>query len=175
MGKRKKRSAAKAYKPLLAADRDWDYEFLLLLERKKLQRMAKYFSAPETIKANGTTAKELSICVRLLDIVLGNERFKRIWSDEVSRHLEMRHEKDENGKWNCLEFDYNGMIPDFPKYVNLRNASRFVPSANFPNKEYESDEERKYHTEHFKIDVREAKAWHLYNIIRKYRMFGWWD
>lgn len=34
MGKQNKKGAARAYKALLANDHDWDFEFLLLLERK---------------------------------------------------------------------------------------------------------------------------------------------
>ena len=36
MGKHKKDNVVRAYKQLLQYDRDWDYEFLLLLEQKKL-------------------------------------------------------------------------------------------------------------------------------------------
>lgn len=47
MGKHKKGNVVKAYKRLLQSDRDWDYSFLLELERKKLRRMADYFSKEE--------------------------------------------------------------------------------------------------------------------------------
>ena len=175
MGKRKKRSVIRAYKALLADDHDWDYEFLLRLERKKLQRMAKYFSVSDITDANIATAKELSLCVRLLDIVLHKERFRDKWTSEAHKHLETHHEKIGDGKGYRLEFEHKGMVPDFPKYVNLSNAARFVPTANFPKAQFDSEEERKYWGEHFKDNVREAKAWHLYNIIREYKMFGWWD
>lgn len=175
MGKQKKKGAVRAYKGLLADDHDWDYEFLLLLERKKLQRMAKYFSESDITDDNITTTRELSLCVQLLDIVLHKERFRDVWTDEMHRHLEMCREKTENGKGYLLNVEIKGMIPDFPKYVNLSNAARFVPTANFPKAQHESEEEMKYRTEHFKDDLREAKAWHLYNLIREYKMFGWWD
>lgn len=137
--------------------------------------MAKYFSDSDITDANKATVRELSVCVRLLDIVLRKERFRDIWTIEMHRHLETHREKTENGKGYLLTFEYKGMVPDFPKYVNLSDASRFVPTTNFPKAQYESEEEKKYWAEHFKDDVREAKAWHLYNLIREYKMFGWWD
>ena len=37
--KKKQRSPIHAYKRLLANDHDWDYAYLIALEKKKLQRM----------------------------------------------------------------------------------------------------------------------------------------
>lgn len=87
MRKRKNQTETiRAYKNLLKADRDWDYGFLLELERKKLQRMAKYFSESEIAESDAATARELTLCVRLLDIILDKERFRDAWSDDVSKH-----------------------------------------------------------------------------------------
>lgn len=173
MRKRKNQTETiRAYKNLLKADRDWDYGFLLELERKKLQRMAKYFSESEIAESDAATARELTLCVRLLDIILDKERFRDAWSDDVSKHHRVLTEKNADGKTYTLNFEYTGMIPDFPKYVNLRNAHRFMPPASFPKPQYSSPEEEKYRHEHFKEDVRNAKAWHLYHLIREYRMFG---
>lgn len=72
MGRQKKNNVVRDYKSLLQKDKDWDYEYLLLLEQKKLRRMAIYFSKVETDRQ---VAKELTLCVRLLDIVLDNEGF----------------------------------------------------------------------------------------------------
>ena len=176
MRKRKNQSEAiRAYKALLKADRDWDYGFLLKLERKKLQRMARYFSESEIAESDAATASELTLCVRLLDIILDKERFRDTWSDEVSKHHRTHTIKNADGKTYTLSFEHTGMIPDFPKYVNLRNAHRFMPPASFPKPQSPSQEEAKYWHEHFKEDLRTAKAWHLYHLIREYRMFGWWN
>lgn len=48
------------------------------------------------------------------------------------------------------------------KYVNIRNANRFM------NTTYE------FHTI-TKDALRQVKAWYLYNKLRYYRMWGWWD
>lgn len=160
---------------LLQADCDYDYGFMLMLERKKLQRMAEYFSKADITYSDAAKAKEMSLCVRLLDIILDEEKQTNEWTAEVVCHNDICLQKDANGKTFIAELVYNGLIPDFPKYVNLRNASRFMSSAEYPKGPYESAEEQKSRTEHFKKDVREAKAWHLYNLIREYKMLKWWN
>lgn len=175
MRKRKGHNVIKAYKKLLKDDQDWDYSFLLSLERKKLQRMAECFSKEVITVNDATTAKELSLCVRLLDIVLDMEAFRDKWSDEVCKHIEYNFLKNDDGITYSLETEYKGTVPDFPVYVNIRNASRFVSPMSYPKETNVSDEEQKYWTEHFKEDVRSAKAWHLYNLIREYKMFSWWN
>ena len=40
----KKKSPIHAYKRLLAKDQDWDYAFLIALEKKKLQRMHDFLT-----------------------------------------------------------------------------------------------------------------------------------
>lgn len=175
MRKRKGNNVIKAYKKLLKNDKDWDYYYLLLLERKKLQRMAEHFSK-EVITVDDTMiAKELSLCVRLLDIVLDMEVFRDKWLDEVCKHVEHNFFKNDDGITYRIETEYKGKVPNFPKYVNIRNASRFVSPMSYPKDIYDSDEEQKYCTERFKEEVRCAKAWHLYNLIREYRMFIWWN
>lgn len=39
MGRKRKNNTVRAYKSILQKDKDWDYGFLLNLEKKKLQRM----------------------------------------------------------------------------------------------------------------------------------------
>lgn len=48
-------------------------------------------------------------------------------------------------------------------YVNSRNWKRFVSQHPEPINDYYLD------------DLRQAKALHLYNLIRTYRMRSWWD
>lgn len=175
MGKHKKGNVVKAYKRLLQSDRDWDFSFLLELERKKLRRMADYFSKEEDSVKDQQTARECTLCVRLLDIVLDREKFRDVWSDEVYKCHKVEKAKNDKGLIS-LTFDYVGMIPDFPKYVNTRNASRFTDTSHLRRvlDTAESAYEHKYWTERSKENLRSAKAWHLYNIVREYRMFGWW-
>lgn len=56
-------------------------------------------------------------------------------------------------------FNLTGKLP----YVNSRNWKRFVSRHPEPINDYYLD------------DLRQAKALHLYNLIRTYRMRSWWD
>lgn len=175
MGKHKKDNVVRAYKTLLQTDRDWDYAYLLRLEQKKLKRMAAYFAQSDITEGNKQTAKELALCVRLLDIVFGCERFTNDWSCEANSCVATHMRKLPNGKGSTLDLEYVGMAPDFPRYVNTRNAARFRSLRHFPKGSADSPCEQKYWQEHYKDELRQAKAWHLYNLTREYRMFGWWD
>ena len=48
-------------------------------------------------------------------------------------------------------------------YVNSKNWKRFISRCPIPSSDYYLD------------DLRQAKALHLYNLIRTYRMRSWWD
>lgn len=129
MRRKKKDNVVRAYKHLLQNDRDWDFCYLLFLERKKMKRMVKYFS-------------------------------------------------ESNIAEDCytMESKFKSMIPDYPKYVNTHNWKRFLSEqCSLYSMKKDNVEEEKWRYEHFKEDLRKAKAWHLYNIIREYRLFSWWD
>ncbi len=175
MGKHKKDNVVRAYKTLLQTDRDWDYAYLLRLEQKKLKRMAAYFAQSDITEDNKQTAKELTLCVRLLDIVFGCERFTNDWSHEASKCTTIVRQRTPNGKGHTINIEHTAMAPDFPRYVNTRNAARFHSLRHFPKGSADCPYEQKYWQEHRKDELRQAKAWHLYNLIREYRMFSWWD
>ncbi len=58
----KKRSPIHAYKRLLARDQDWDYAFLIALEKKKLQRMHDYFKYQGHPEVNRMAPRDIAIC-----------------------------------------------------------------------------------------------------------------
>lgn len=62
----KKRSPIHAYKRLLARDQDWDYAFLIALEKKKLQRMHDYFKYQGHPEVNRMAPRDIAICIRLI-------------------------------------------------------------------------------------------------------------
>lgn len=65
----KRRSPIHAYKRLLADDQDWDYAYLIALEKKKLQRMRDYIDSEGHYEGKELTVRELAICIRLIDIL----------------------------------------------------------------------------------------------------------
>ena len=66
--KKKRRNPIHAYKHLLAKDYDWDYGYLIALEKKKLQRMHDYFKISDIAEDNKYTTRDLGICLKLIDI-----------------------------------------------------------------------------------------------------------
>lgn len=66
MGRKRKNNTVRAYKSILQKDKDWDYGFLLNLEKKKLQRMYAYFSTSEIAYGDELVARDLRICRELL-------------------------------------------------------------------------------------------------------------
>jgi hypothetical protein len=57
--KKKRRNPIHAYKHLLAKDYDWDYGYLIALEKKKLQRMHDYFKISDIAEDNKYTTRDL--------------------------------------------------------------------------------------------------------------------
>lgn len=174
---RKKNSIVRAYKKLLEKDRDWDYGFLLALERKKLERMKAYFSTSDIAMTDERVSRQISLCLRMLDIVEEKEPVIDNWYSKASECSEMMFHKNPDGKTYRVDFKYVSMSPDYPIYVNANNKYRFKHLAYFPENA-ESEEttfKQKYFCELYKGELRKAKAWHLYNLIREYKMFGWWN
>lgn len=176
MGRKKKNNVVRAYKHLLENDKDWDFYFLLVLERKKMKRMAAYFSKSEITCDGSLIARDLNICLRLLEITLDEERATIAWNDAVFDVIKMRFVKIPGEDFYTMKHEYNGMVPSFPKYVNIRNWKRFLPNcAVLSNNKEDNPMEKKWRNENFKEQLRKTKAWHLYNLIREYRLFSWWD
>lgn len=66
----KRRSPIYAYKRLLAKDQDWDYAYLIALEKKKLQRMHDCIKSEGHLENNAIVTRDIAICIRLIDIFM---------------------------------------------------------------------------------------------------------
>ena len=73
--------------------------------------------------------------------------------------LEIIIEEDSAVSWGGLD---NPNKWTLVKYINIKNASRFGIS-------FELEEPL------MRDDLRQAKAWYLYNKLRLYRMLTWWE
>lgn len=140
--------------PIVWKDRDWDYNFLLLLMRFKLKRMEKEFrSYNDTIVSNKLSADKIRECVLLLD---------RIIEDKYTAFD--KHDK----KWG---------EPDF-KFVNTDNPELTELKIVRPNVKTDEDErqERKEWSRCLKHeDALKEQDWkRFYDNLIKY-MKGWWD
>ena len=64
----KKKSPIHAYKRLLAKDQDWDYAYLIALEKKKLQRMHDYFKHEGHFELKQQAVRDIAICIVTLTL-----------------------------------------------------------------------------------------------------------
>ncbi len=154
--KKKQRSPIHAYKRLLANDHDWDYAYLIALEKKKLQRMRECIKEEHHLANNEFVVQDIGICIRLIDIFMENR---------------LRFRKLEDGNYELVDDDRKPLA-DLPVYVNVRNERRYFRST--PIKDALSENRRDWPI-HLKISLRKQKALHLYHLIREYKLFDWWD
>ena len=126
---KKRKNPIYAYKHLLAKDYDWDYAYLIALEKKKLQRMHDCIKRENHLVNNEFVVREIAICIRLIDIFMENDAVYNTWLDR-SFSGKMKFRKLDNGMY---ELDKSGERPisDFPVYVNTRNEQRFFRRTPF--------------------------------------------
>lgn len=129
------------YKNLLKSTlrfKDFDYGYLLAIEKQALICMRNYFSNSDIAVSDKEVARDLNLAIKLLDIIL---------------------ELDE-----AYTYSYPGRYYNI-KYVNTRNAFRFLPSCCNINPDSPA----------IKGALRIEKAWHLYNRLRELKMRYWWN
>lgn len=150
-----KKSKVKIYEKMLKQDNDFDYAYLLIIERFKIKRMIKSFveaSCPH--EGIEYTIRELKWCVKLIDIVLEEDAITKTYMEQFGQ--------------NQLEI-YDGIVVlkknieyKIPIHINKNNAYRF-------NKIWNKDSLNN----NILMEVRRVKALYLYNKIRN-RMLKWW-
>lgn len=139
------------YIPTIYKDRNWDYGFMLTLEMKKLKEMLKWYENHDYgTHVNGwhdyLTMKWAYEC---LNIILNDDWWTIEYPD------------------NWLKCDNSEVNYIIKPYINIRNYKRFLS--------YLSEKSLKKDPKLWSIELREEKAWRLYNKIRKQYMTTWWD
>ena len=119
-------------------DRQWDYTFFYYLELKKVQKMIQWWSSGNNVTNEKNVLRDLRICEYLLKVL----------SKEV----------------DPIEIVITHPISfTFPRYVNLKNISRFMPLD-------QSDLVKEWGREPWpKGDIYKLKCKNLYFTIRNYR------
>ena len=184
---KKKNKTFKAYEKILRRDQDWDSNYLLVLEKKKLERMYNYFSNISMSEDDSRSAKEIALCLRLLDILqerdpVSKEFLKRT-SNRLPNDLKDLWEDLGIGGKKLKQTDFpDSVIAMFPTHVNYRNESRFHKGRYEPiqellkNPSYNGMENRRTQVIQYHLEsLRYLKALYLYNKIRAYRMMDWWN
>lgn len=165
----KKKNPIHAYKRLLANDRDWDYSYLLALEKKKLQRMHDCIKHNSCSEHKDFVVRDIAICIRLIDIIMEEDAIFKNWLKQ-SFSGELKYTKVGE---NLYEVDNNeGLsIADYPVYVNVRNEKRF--SGFIPIQYFKTMGDRTGAILSI-TQLRQEKALHLYHLIREYKLLEWW-
>lgn len=166
----KKKSPIHAYKRLLAKDQDWDYAYLIALEKKKLQRMYDYFKRESCLERKDFVARDLAICIRLIDIFMEDDAVHNTWLHQ-SYSEKMKFRKLEDGNYKLDDTDRKP-IADYPVYVNVRNERRFFRHTPIKDARTEGDRTKSILAI---TRLRQQKALHLYHLIREYKLLEWWD
>jgi hypothetical protein len=135
----------------------WDWTYLLQLEQAKFKEMAIYFEQSKVASGWEFQVRDCKLCIKLIDIILEQDEPFTQW----------------------LESNYgiyqNESIPEkelfrvpISTHVNTRNAFRFVTDPDT----YESDT---HASNLFAVDLRQTKAFYLYQKIRLYKLQNLWD
>ena len=165
----KKKNPIHAYKRLLAEDLDWDFCYLIALEKKKLQRMHDCIKSKSCLEHKDFVIRDIAICIRLIDIFMEEDSVFLDWLHK-SFSGEMKYTKVGDNLYELEGVDEQSIL-DFPIYVNVRNERRFFRRT--PIKDAQTEGNR-IKVIHFITRLRQEKALHLYHLIREYKLFEWW-
>ena len=143
---------------------DWDYSFLLKIEQYKLRRMTKYFAKHGHTMSTPFNIRDLKICDRLISIILEEDAAYKEHANQV-----VSEKAADKLSW----------LTD-TVYVNTKNEYRFFRKTPIKDnmedkKPYKGECGQNFRDKSMKMALRQAKAMHLYNLIREYRMYHWWD
>lgn len=133
----------------------WDWYYLLHLEQVKLKEMADYFEKKNRFVGVEKVVKDIRICIKLIDIICEKDAPYKSW-------LHQNYGKP------LTDFEHFEKVP-FSKYINVKNANRFLKTINY----VANPDSRIYQT--LLVEYRKMKALALYNKIRTYKLFSWWD
>ena len=125
----------------------WDFGYMLKVEKQMLKQMQEYHSNSNITVDNPEIARQIKWAIKLLNIA--DE------TDFVYKTSGNFFNKGEFKDWVTT-------------YVNTKNWRRFF----IPNHLYE---EIDWSKSCFQVTVRTQKAWYLYNKLRYYYGFNWWD
>lgn len=135
----------------------WDWTYLLQLEQAKFKEMAIYFEQSKVSSDWKFQVRDCKLCIKLIDIILEQDEPFTQWLEE---NYGMYKNKS-------IAIEKTFLAP-ISTHVNTRNASRFGETLDT----YESDPQT---SNLFKVDLRQIKAFYLYQKIRLYKLQNLWD
>lgn len=158
---------------------DFDYCYLLELEYQKIKKMRKYFNKSRIDAMWSFTVRDLDLCMKLIDIIAERDSVTRTFTDIVTSNMNIKFEKIPDTSLSQMKIEDTGTVT-FPRYVNERNEKRFfrkepIAEQRADTEPYRGEYGRSHRIGYLQEELRRRKALHLYNLIREYRMYYWWD
>lgn len=134
----------------------WDYGYGLEIEYAYLKGLRETLLKEDLFIGVKRECERIQTCLNLLDIILGRKDcIKLVNSKSIFKDLS---KPIRNTKWELI------------RYVNVRNAKRFLSGSTFDNLM-----NREGGTNLAKSHVYEEKAWKLYHKMRMNWLRHWWD
>lgn len=130
-------------------DRQYDFEFIYVIELRKIQRMIKWWSSEETTTEKELILRDLRICEYLLKVIIGEIDYTTIIESITS----------------STRYSYRLNYYINNHYINTRNSKRFLKVPEKLDKNHWV----------YLNDLYIEKCRNLYYLIRKYRIETWWD
>ncbi len=127
---------------------NWDFQYLLQVEQRKIKEMASYIAKHKRYVGWEKSVWEMNMCIQLIDIILEKDKYYKSWLHNSF------------GGYNCS-------AKPFPIHINVRNISRFMKNYTLP--------ENSKLRNHIIPEIRRIKALYLYNKIRALKLMTWWD
>lgn len=141
--------------PIIKDIEDWDYIYCLELEYHYLTRLRRYILKHKRFVGYNRTCERMQTLINMLDILRNGTMI--ITND---------------GSYNPIQkdglYDPSGIVWVTKKYVNIRNAKRFVNTTILKYLETRNDD-------FWKEDVYQQKLWKLYHKFRETWMRTFWD
>lgn len=135
----------------------WDWAALLELEQAKFKEMAIYFEKSKLASDWEFQVRDCKLCIKLIDIILEQDEPYNQW---LETNYSLYRDKGLSVR-DALQ------VP-ISTYVNIRNAYRFVDDLDF-------DKSDSCASNLFEVDLRQIKAFYLYQKIRLYKLQNLWD
>ncbi|UVS16364.1 hypothetical protein [Bacteroides uniformis] len=116
-----KRAKINSWCRLLEKDFDWDYTFLLEIERKKIIEMYEYFKKCTRSDKMPIVARDLQLCIGLLDIVLEKDNLQLEFSG-------MKTMRRDDGMYEMVESPHIKLVGIYTLTLKMHQGSAYLIS-----------------------------------------------
>lgn len=145
MKKRKLNKRQKSWIKFIKTNEDWDFMYLLEVERKKIQEIRDCIKRNNRFESNDYCVSRMDLAIRLLDIIIED-------SLDFTGYVNDR---------NIERFFSSAMVNYLRKSIEKGTDDVMGHSCDIRKWAYN--------------DIRKQKAWKLYYKIREFHTRSWWD